>query len=87
MSCLDSHKDLFFFRSMSRSRAVAPNPTLIQRLRGTHDVGWQAREPAPRPEIQIEAADELQRMEYLLTKHKDFLVSKGLFAEFVNWAG
>jgi hypothetical protein len=58
---------------MSRSGA-APNPTLIQRLRGGHDADWQARKPERLPEIQIEAAEELQRMEYLLTKHKDFLV-------------
>lgn len=56
------------------------------RLRGSWDKGWQPRETVPPPEIQIEAADELQRMEYLLALHKNFLVSKGLFVEFVKWA-
>jgi hypothetical protein len=72
---------------MVRHKGASVQPSLILRLRGSKDIGWQAREAEPPPAIQIEAADELQRMEYQLTLHKNFLVSKGLFVEFVKWAG
>ena len=71
---------------MVRHKGASAKPRLILRLRGSRDMGWQPRETEPPPAIQIEAADELQRMEYQLTLHKNFLISKGLFVEFVKWA-
>jgi hypothetical protein len=62
---------------MVRHKGASANASLILRLRGPKDCGWQAREAEPTLAIQIEAADELQRMEYQLALHKNFLVSKG----------
>ena len=59
--------------------------SLILRLRGDRDIGWQPREFEPPPPIQIEAADELQRLENQVTLNTLFLQSKGLLVEFVNW--
>jgi hypothetical protein len=72
---------------MVRHKGASAKPSLILRLRGSKDLGWQPQDAEPPPAIQIEAADELQRMEYLLTLHKNFLASKGLFVEFAKWAG
>jgi hypothetical protein len=77
---------MFLFRSMVRHKGANQKPSLISQLRGQYDHGWDAKEFVPPPEIQIEAADELQRMEYRLSLHKNFLTAKGLFAEFVEWA-
>jgi hypothetical protein len=71
---------------MVRHKGANQKPTLISRLRGKYDHGWDSKEFVPPPEIQIEAAEELQRMEYSLTLHKNYLTAKGLFAEFVEWA-
>lgn len=71
---------------MVRHKGANTKPSLIMRLRGEYDHGWQPKEFVPPPEIQTEAADELRRMEYQLTLHKNFLISKGLFVEFVTWA-
>jgi hypothetical protein len=39
-------------------------------------MGWQPREAVPAPVIQLEAADELLRMEYQLTLQENFLINK-----------
>ncbi len=59
-------------------------PNLIERLRGSWDKGWQPVAKEPQPAIQIEAADELQRLEYQVQLLKSFLQSKGLFVEFLK---
>jgi hypothetical protein len=86
LGILDSFSDLFFFCSMARHKGANQKPTLISRLRGQYDHGWDAKEFVPPPEIQTEAADELQRLEYRLSLHKNYLIAKGLFAEFLEWA-
>ena len=67
-----------------RFKSSKLQPSLIERLRGTWDKGWQPVPKEPPPAIQIEAADELQRLEYQVQLLKSFLQSKGLFAEFVK---
>lgn len=69
---------------LMNKRAKIPEPSLIERLRGTWDKGWQPAPKEPPPAIQIEAADELQRLEYQVQQLKNFIQSKGLFAEFVK---
>ena len=86
LGILDSFGILFLFCSMVRCKGANQKPCLISRLRGQYDHGWDAKEFVPPPEIQTEAADELLRMEYRLSLHKNYLIAKGLFAEFVEWA-
>lgn len=69
-----------------RTKSSSPTPNLILRLRGPQDYGWQPKEFGPPPEIQIEAADELQRLEGQVQLLKGFIQSKGLFADFVKFA-
>lgn len=68
----------------NRYKGANIQPNLIERLRGTWDKGWQSVAKEPPPAIQIEAADELQRLEYQVQQLKSFVQSKGLFAEFVK---
>lgn len=63
-------------------KGAAVPQSLITRLRGPRDMGWEPKETILPPEIQIEAADELQRLENQMTLMNSFLVSKGLFVEF-----
>lgn len=67
-----------------RYKSSIEPPSLILRLRGPKDYGWESREIPPPPAIQIEAADELQRLEGQVQLLKGFIQSKGLLAEFLK---
>ena len=60
-----------------RYKSSIEPPSLILRLRGPKDYGWESREIPPPPAIQIEAADELQRLEGQVQRKRP--VSPALF--------
>ena len=61
-------------------------PSLILRLLGSKDYGWEAKRSEPPPAIQIEAANELRRLQTEVDVLYAFLVSKNMLPEFVTWS-
>ena len=76
---------VIFMSRLYKSSLEPPN--LILRLRGLKDYGWESREIRPPPAIQIETADELQRLEGQVQLLKGFIQNRGLFAEIVRFKG
>lgn len=70
----------------SRYKGASTPRSLILRLLGDHDYGHNAREFVPPPEIQLEAADEIRRLEREVQLHMDFLVGKKMLREFLKFA-